>query len=120
MKIMIFKQGKINEVDNCRPVKIICNFSKIFQNLFCNVLFYGLKPSICNVQDGFYNRRSAVSNIICSTQYTATHSIQYDINKVQHWFGLNALSLNISKCNTLSFSTKFNPTKFDQCCHARS
>lgn len=66
----IIKNDDRPEVENNSPIGIIINFSKVF---LYDYLFHHMKSSLSFVQHGFISSRSISSDIMCLTQYVASH-----------------------------------------------
>lgn len=69
----VFKKGDKSNVENYRPIVIISNFAKVFENLLYNIIYSHAKLLISTEQHGFYPGRSTTSNLVCLTQYISTH-----------------------------------------------
>nr|CAI5827926.1 unnamed protein product [Callosobruchus analis] len=65
----VLKTGDFSEIENYRPISIICNFSKLFEIILYNTIYTPLKRSITVSQHGFVTERSTVTNLACLTQF---------------------------------------------------
>lgn len=59
----IFKSGKKSEINNYRPVAIICTPSKIFESILYKYIFSHISEVIDRDQHGFMPRRSTETNL---------------------------------------------------------
>lgn len=66
--IPVFKKGDRSIVENYRPITIINNFSKAFEILLYDPIFYFIKNKITQYQHGFMKGRSTTTNLFCITQ----------------------------------------------------
>lgn len=65
----VFKKGSKNEIENHRPIAILCNFSKIFEFLLHDYVSFHTKSTTIEEQHGFMGGRSTVTNLVCVTQF---------------------------------------------------
>lgn len=64
----IYKSGRRNQIDNYRPISILCNFSKILETILYRRIYMSLRTNIAFEQHGFVNNRSTITNLSCLTQ----------------------------------------------------
>lgn len=67
----VFKKGNKHDIENHRPITILCNFAKIFEIIIYDYISFHVKNSIIIEQHGFMQGKSTVSNLVCKTQYIA-------------------------------------------------
>jgi hypothetical protein len=67
----IFKKGNRTQVENYRPISLICNFSKVFESILYDTLFAIVRNTISEFQHGFVSGRSTVTNLCSFTQFVA-------------------------------------------------
>jgi hypothetical protein len=67
----IFKKGNRTQVENYRPISLICNFSKVFESILYDTLFASVRNTISEFQHGFVSGRSTVTNLCSFTQFVA-------------------------------------------------
>ena len=65
----IFKKGDRQNVENYRPISILNVFSKCFEIVLCDRLFFHIKSDIVPEQHGFVRGRSTVTNLTTFTSY---------------------------------------------------
>lgn len=65
----IFKKGAKAEINNYRPISILSNFAKVFENFLYHHLYNNLQSLISPHQHGFVRGRSTVSNLVNITQF---------------------------------------------------
>jgi hypothetical protein len=60
--IPIFKSGNVNDINNYRPISLLCTFSKILEKIVANRLTSYLNDNnlICDNQFGFRSKHSTV------------------------------------------------------------
>ena len=69
--VPIHKAGKVNEINNYRPIAILSPFAKIYEKILYRRIFHMVKNRISTSQHGFYSGRSTVTNLIDLTQTVA-------------------------------------------------
>lgn len=67
----IFKKGDKSLVTNYRPIAILSNFAKVYEQIMYNTIYNHTRSFISPYQHGFIPKRSTVSNLCCLTQYIA-------------------------------------------------
>lgn len=67
----VFKKNDKSAVENYRPIAILCNFGKIFENILYDVIFNHVKCLLTHQQHGFFPGRSTTTNLLCVTQFIA-------------------------------------------------
>lgn len=67
--VPVFKKGAKNYIENYRPISIISNFAKLFENVIYSCAYNNIRPFISPHQHGFVRGRSTVTNLVCLTQY---------------------------------------------------
>ena len=65
----VYKKGNKHEIENHRPITIICNFAKVFEIALHAVIYPHAEGQITQCQHGFVKNRSTVTNLMCITQY---------------------------------------------------
>ncbi|EFA13487.1 putative RNA-directed DNA polymerase from transposon BS-like Protein [Tribolium castaneum] len=65
----VFKTGDITQIQNYRPISILCNFSKVFESIIYDRIFSSVKRFISPSQHGFVEKRSTVTHLACFTQF---------------------------------------------------
>ncbi|XP_063917329.1 uncharacterized protein LOC135133030 [Zophobas morio] len=68
----VLKKGDSTEIENYRPISLICNFAKIFETVLYKSIYPCIKHLISDHQHGFIEQRSTVSNLACISQVTAS------------------------------------------------
>lgn len=59
----IFKEGKINDIENYRPIALLRNFPKVLDALLYRCIYDSISFAISEFQHGFVSKRSTVSNL---------------------------------------------------------
>jgi hypothetical protein len=67
----IHKKGNKSEVENYRPVTLLCNFSKVFETVLHNIILNHIRQFISHLQHGFLPGRSVDTNLCCFVQYVS-------------------------------------------------
>lgn len=67
----IHKNGSRSDVENYRPITIICNFPKVLEIILHNSLYNHVKNTIDEHQHGFMKGRSTSTNLVCISQFIA-------------------------------------------------
>jgi hypothetical protein len=67
----IHKKGNKSEVENYRPVTLLCNFSKVLETVFHNIILNHTKQFISNIEHGFLPGRCVDTNLSCFVQYVS-------------------------------------------------
>lgn len=78
----VFKKGDRNNVENYRPITIICNFAKVLEIALHDILYRHVQGQISPHQHGFMRNRSTTTNLFCITQFVAQHldmNVQVDV-----------------------------------------
>lgn len=71
--VPIFKNnGDKNSVENYRGISKLCIFSKIFECVIYDQLFYSFKNLIATEQHGFFAKRSIETNLVSYYQFLST------------------------------------------------
>lgn len=65
----VFKKGEKCDIENYRPISIVCNFSKIFEIVLHKIFSHHTGNLISINQHGFIEGRSTVTNLCCKTQF---------------------------------------------------
>jgi hypothetical protein len=104
--VPIFKKDNRTLVVNYRPTSILNNFSKIFESIIYDHLFFHLKFKLHSNQHGFLKYKSTATNLItCLNDVTPSvcsqgqfDSVHFDLSqafdKVPHALLLNKLNQN--------------------------
>lgn len=71
--IPVFKDGDPAIVTNYRPISILNAFSKIFEKIIHQHVFFNIKHLLSLNQHGFYEKRSTISNLIHITDFLSTN-----------------------------------------------
>lgn len=69
--VPVHKKDDKSEIQNYRPIAILCNFAKIFEQYLYNYICKNIEPYISSRQHGFVTGRSTVTNLACYTQYVS-------------------------------------------------
>lgn len=67
----IFKSGESDDVQNYRPISLLCNFSKVLESILYKHIFSSVRHLISPLQHGFMPERSTITNLACFKQYTS-------------------------------------------------
>ena len=67
----VHKKGNKSRVENYRPISILSNFSKIFEQVIYSSLYHNTKQHLSQDQHGFMVGRSTVTNLASLTQYAS-------------------------------------------------
>lgn len=65
----VLKSGCINNIENYRPISILCNFAKVLEILLYAQIYPRVKPFISPQQYGFLEKRSTISNLAIINQF---------------------------------------------------
>lgn len=65
----IFKSGNRSNVENYRPISILCTISKVFDRIIFNKLYEHVREHISSSQHGFVSGRSTQSNLLEYVNY---------------------------------------------------
>ena len=65
----ILKSSDAEIISNYRPISIICNFSKLFEIVLYNHIYFQIKNTISIIQHGFVKGRSTTTNLFVLVQY---------------------------------------------------
>ena len=71
--IPLFKKGDKTAVENYRPIAILNNFAKVFEQIIFDIIYYQIKNIIVDNQHGFIQRRSTITNLMTITHYIAVN-----------------------------------------------
>lgn len=104
----VHKTGSIHNVENYRPISILCCLAKVLELLIHDRMYSAAKPIISEYQHGFVKNRSTVTNLMC---YTSTlhaclekrcqvDSIYFDFSKA---FDKVPHGLTLTKLERLGF-----------------
>lgn len=109
--VPIHKKGNVCNVENYRPITIINNFSKVFESILYQPMFFHVKHMLTDRQHGFLKNRSTVTNLFCITQYIATaidEHAQVDVVYTDFSKAFDKLDhkILVHKFNTFGFDTK--------------
>jgi hypothetical protein len=69
--VPVFKSGEKNHIKNYRPVALLCNYAKLFECIFANVMYSHVSHKIVPEQHGFIKGRSTVTNLMDFTQFVS-------------------------------------------------
>lgn len=67
--VPVFKKGDAAEITNYRPIAILSNFAKVFEQVLYTSIYTNTRSFISSKQHGFMSGRSTVTNLACFTQY---------------------------------------------------
>lgn len=67
----VFKRDDSKNVENYRPISILCNFAKTFEAVLYDRIYNSVKCIISPEQHGFMHKRSTTTNLACFTQYVS-------------------------------------------------
>ena len=59
--IPIYKDENRAQIENYRPISLLCNVSKVFEKLIFNEIYEIVNPVLDNSQHGFRRHRSVVT-----------------------------------------------------------
>jgi hypothetical protein len=77
----IHKRGNKSEVENYRPVTLLCNFFKVFETVLHNIILNHTKQFISNIKHGLLPGRSVDTNLSRFVQYVSeSFDIKCQIN----------------------------------------
>lgn len=62
--IPVFKSGNRSNVQNYRPISILCTISKVFERIIFNRLYEHIRDQISRSQHGFVSGRSTLTNLL--------------------------------------------------------
>lgn len=87
--IPILKSGNKSDCSNYRPISILCCFSKVFESLIYDALYFQFKPLLADQQHGFVNNKSTLTNLVeyitfiknTFDDHGETHAIYTDFQK---------------------------------------
>lgn len=64
----ILKKGDKSDLRNYRPISILSNLAKVFEQILYGYIFNNIHRHISPVQHGFMRGKSTVTNLLCITQ----------------------------------------------------
>lgn len=111
----VLKKGSKFDINNYRPITIICNFAKVFEHLLHDHIYNHVKPNIITQQHGFMKGRSTTTNLFCMTQFLSQSldaGVQTDViytdfskafDRLDHEILLHKLDLNGLSNDLLQF-----------------
>lgn len=104
------EEGDRSNISNYRPIAILPNFSKIFEQILHARLSYCIKPFISTQQHGFYTGRSTLSNLAEVTQFICEsldrqHQVDVIYTDLAKAFDTVDHCILISKLSSLGFNT---------------
>ena len=67
--VPVFKTGDKCQIENYRPIGVICNFAKLFESIIAYYLYNHVSHCIAVEQHGFMKGRSVNTNLCNFTQY---------------------------------------------------
>lgn len=67
--IPVFKKGETKQVANYRPISILCNFGKLYEQVLYDSIYASVHPYLSPLQHGFMSGRSTITNLASVTQY---------------------------------------------------
>ena len=67
----ILKKGDTTNIQNYRPISLLCNFSKVFEAILFRRIYDCVACRLSPAQHGFMRGRSTVTNLATFTQYVA-------------------------------------------------
>jgi hypothetical protein len=67
--IPIFKKGNSENVENYRPISLLCHISKVFETIMHKFIYSHVKKYICHSQHGFTEGKSTVTNLLSFWNY---------------------------------------------------
>nr|AEM44817.1 unknown [Pectinophora gossypiella] len=117
--IPVYKSGTKQNIENYRPISILCALAKIFEKLVHNEVYPVLSPLIIPEQHGFVKRRSTVSNLLLYTDFlfeNLDRGIQVDaiytdfqkaFDKVDHKLLLEKIAYNGIRGNLLRWFSSY-------------
>jgi hypothetical protein len=65
----VFKSGEKKHIKNYQAVALLCNYVKLFECIFANVMYSHVSRKIVPEQHGFIKGRSTVTNLVDFTQF---------------------------------------------------
>lgn len=67
--VPVFKKGDASDMKNYRPIAILSNFAKVFEQTLCSTIYGNVRTYISLQQHGFMAGRSTVTNLTTITQF---------------------------------------------------
>lgn len=106
----VHKKGSKNNIENYRPITIICNFAKVFEIALHRDVYAHVQGQITPMQHGFMCGRSTTTNLFCITQYIAQNvdmNLQVDVLYLDFSKAFDRLDhcILIQKLNSAGLST---------------
>lgn len=103
--VPIFKSGDPCDVNNFRPVSLLCGFSKVFEMVIYERLYFYFKRKISPLQHGFLKGRSIETNMSVFLGYTGplvanrgqVDTIYFDMSKAFDRVSHNILLSKLKK-----------------------
>ena len=71
--VPVHKKDDISDLKNYRPIAIISNFAKIFEQVIYKSIMNNVRPYISQNQHGFLPGKSTTTNLITITQFICEH-----------------------------------------------
>ncbi|XP_071053640.1 uncharacterized protein [Onthophagus taurus] len=113
----VFKKGDKSLVTNYRPIAILSNFAKVYEQIIFNTIYRHTQSYVSPHQHGFVPKRSTITNLCCLTQYVAEvmdvggqvdvvyTDFEKAFDRIDHsmllqklsYFGMSSNSLNLMK-----------------------
>lgn len=110
--VPVFKKNDANQLQNYRPISILSNFAKIYEQVLYDCIYSGIRVYLSPVQHGFLNGRSTVTNLAIVTQYVCEHldnrgQVDVIYTDLSHAFDTISHKILLSKLTTFGFSSSF-------------
>ncbi|XP_045471735.1 uncharacterized protein LOC123678645 [Harmonia axyridis] len=69
--VPVFKKGDSSSVENYRPISILSNFAKVYEEVLYSSIYHHIKQRLSSAQHGFVRGRSTVTNLATISQVIA-------------------------------------------------
>lgn len=110
--VPVFKKDDVTQIKNYRPISILSNFAKIFEQVLYDCIYNSVRIYLSPIQHGFISGRSTITNLVTMTQYLSEHldnrgQVDVIYTDLSRAFDTISHSILLAKLNTFGFSTSF-------------